>query len=143
MLAGRISSIGPSIWPTMSRRSGSSFMGVWAYRSKTVPCWATTSNRSFFCLHRSSQFFVIQCFLLSCRMLRSRPCLWLATTLPSDSDLMENVPAYRSEEHTSELQSLRHLVCRLLLEKKKHTTMFANVTEKYWHSLFTVYSLFV
>src|SRR5437899_9956500 len=26
--------------------------------------------------------------------------------------------ARRSEEHTSELQSLRHLVCRLLLEKK-------------------------
>src|SRR5262245_65290519 len=25
----------------------------------------------------------------------------------------------RSEEHTSEIQSLRHLVCRLLLEKKK------------------------
>src|ERR1035441_10744128 len=28
-------------------------------------------------------------------------------------------PRMRSEEHTSELQSLRHLVCRLLLEKKK------------------------
>src|ERR1039458_3711075 len=28
-------------------------------------------------------------------------------------------PEIRSEEHTSELQSLRHLVCRLLLEKKK------------------------
>src|SRR5258705_10171648 len=28
-------------------------------------------------------------------------------------------PDPRSEEHTSELQSLRHLVCRLLLEKKK------------------------
>src|SRR5262245_63856743 len=28
-------------------------------------------------------------------------------------------PGTRSEEHTSELQSLRHLVCRLLLEKKK------------------------
>src|SRR5438874_13353795 len=28
----------------------------------------------------------------------------------------------RSEEHTSELQSRRDLVCRLLLEKKKHTT---------------------
>src|SRR5438874_4430194 len=27
----------------------------------------------------------------------------------------------RSEEHTSELQSRRDLVCRLLLEKKKHT----------------------
>src|SRR5258705_3382814 len=30
----------------------------------------------------------------------------------------DGVPA-RSEEHTSELQSLRHLVCRLLLAKKK------------------------
>src|ERR1035438_10719541 len=30
--------------------------------------------------------------------------------------------ATRSEEHTSELQSLRHLVCRLLLEKKKTYT---------------------
>src|SRR5690625_5752550 len=28
----------------------------------------------------------------------------------------------RSEEHTSELQSRGHLVCRLLLEKKKHNT---------------------
>src|SRR2546425_3024412 len=28
-------------------------------------------------------------------------------------------PLYRSEEHTSELQSLAYLVCRLLLEKKK------------------------
>src|SRR5437899_8816047 len=30
-----------------------------------------------------------------------------------------NLTQPRSEEHTSELQSLRHLVCRLLLEKKK------------------------
>src|SRR2546426_8548044 len=30
--------------------------------------------------------------------------------------------AYRSEEHTSELQSPCNLVCRLLLEKKKNTT---------------------
>src|SRR2546430_13549184 len=29
----------------------------------------------------------------------------------------------RSEEHTSELQSQSNLVCRLLLEKKKHTEM--------------------
>src|SRR5947199_1164518 len=36
------------------------------------------------------------------------------TTCPSPG-----TPAARSEEHTSELQSLRHLVCRLLLEKKK------------------------
>src|SRR5262245_49786885 len=31
----------------------------------------------------------------------------------------KNEAEKRSEEHTSELQSLRHLVCRLLLEKKK------------------------
>src|SRR5258708_20754468 len=35
----------------------------------------------------------------------------------------------RSEEHTSELQSPDHLVCRLLLEKKKtvHLTVFADI----------------
>src|ERR1035441_8180000 len=32
--------------------------------------------------------------------------------------LLPGEPLPRSEEHTSELQSLRHLVCRLLLEKK-------------------------
>src|SRR5258708_12289332 len=31
-----------------------------------------------------------------------------------------NARLFRSEEHTSELQSPDHLVCRLLLEKKKH-----------------------
>src|SRR2546429_4055128 len=33
-----------------------------------------------------------------------------------------NITLLRSEEHTSELQSRLHLVCRLLLEKKKQTT---------------------
>src|SRR5262245_62338588 len=33
-------------------------------------------------------------------------------------DLWISASLIRSEEHTSELQSLRHLVCRLLLEKK-------------------------
>src|SRR5687767_15766508 len=32
----------------------------------------------------------------------------------------DHLGALRSEEHTSELQSLAYLVCRLLLEKKKH-----------------------
>src|SRR5437899_6070721 len=35
--------------------------------------------------------------------------------------LIAPIIVLRSEEHTSELQSLRHLVCRLLLEKKKRT----------------------
>src|SRR5206468_6886565 len=34
-------------------------------------------------------------------------------------DHVEGLRAYRSEEHTSELQSRSDLVCRLLLEKKK------------------------
>src|SRR5690625_7109663 len=37
---------------------------------------------------------------------------------PSRSDQIRTLPV-RSEEHTSELQSRGHLVCRLLLEKKK------------------------
>src|SRR3989449_3065913 len=36
----------------------------------------------------------------------------------------------RSEEHTSELQSRLHLVCRLLLEKKKKTTQTKRTYEK-------------
>src|SRR2546425_2744975 len=32
----------------------------------------------------------------------------------------EKMPVERSEEHTSEIQSLAYLVCRLLLEKKKN-----------------------
>src|SRR5262245_36431806 len=39
----------------------------------------------------------------------------LISLLPHFCPVRENL---RSEEHTSELQSLRHLVCRLLLEKK-------------------------
>src|SRR2546422_8272577 len=38
-----------------------------------------------------------------------------------DAHLADAERAYRSEEHTSELQSRLHLVCRLLLEKKKNT----------------------
>src|SRR2546425_7191465 len=55
------------------------------------------------------------------------------TPLPDKSSLIQIVgdlleviyPGYfgrRSEEHTSELQSLAYLVCRLLLEKKKKST---------------------
>src|SRR5262245_5260023 len=40
-------------------------------------------------------------------------CCW-------EDDGQDDADADRSEEHTSELQSLRHLVCRLLLEKKKN-----------------------
>src|SRR2546422_7087862 len=48
--------------------------------------------------------------------------LWLMTAPTTTPDAREAWRFYakiRSEEHTSELQSRLHLVCRLLLEKKK------------------------
>src|SRR2546422_6887225 len=48
---------------------------------------------------------------------------------PHDRDLRRG-PCHRSEEHTSELQSRLHLVCRLLLEKKKkkHIKLYTSYT---------------
>src|SRR2546422_5892627 len=45
------------------------------------------------------------------------------TVTATDVDSGDLVLFGRSEEHTSELQSRLHLVCRLLLEKKKNNTM--------------------
>src|SRR2546422_8175791 len=42
--------------------------------------------------------------------------------VPRGGGAGREAPAPRSEEHTSELQSRLHLVCRLLLEKKKKQT---------------------
>src|SRR3712207_9242039 len=42
-------------------------------------------------------------------------------TTGADRVLVETRGDWRSEEHTSELQSRQYLVCRLLLEKKKKT----------------------
>src|SRR5690554_7187153 len=44
-------------------------------------------------------------------------------SLTASRSLAKGTSGARSEEHTSELQSRPHLVCRLLLEKKKHTTI--------------------
>src|SRR3712207_8318928 len=40
--------------------------------------------------------------------------------LESQASTFPGTSGWRSEEHTSELQSRQYLVCRLLLEKKKH-----------------------
>src|SRR5262245_11715554 len=53
---------------------------------------------------------------LSAESVRDRPRLCLAQAYGAAQGFQ--LEALRSEEHTSELQSLRHLVCRLLLEKK-------------------------
>src|SRR5689334_23854391 len=55
-------------------------------------------------------------------LFRSRRCARLASDRRAQlllGDRPELVVEIRSEEHTSELQSQFHLVCRLLLEKKK------------------------
>src|SRR5687767_15769071 len=53
---------------------------------------------------------------------------------------MVYLPYDRSEEHTSELQSLAYLVCRLLLEKKKNQQQIATdqVSVKLLHRLLDV-----
>src|SRR5436309_11332707 len=48
----------------------------------------------------------------------------VARFLPAHTALLE----YRSEEHTSELQSRENLVCRLLLEKKKKKQISQHTT---------------
>src|SRR5258708_23865534 len=48
---------------------------------------------------------------------------WFAARSPRPTSL-----ATRSEEHTSELQSPDHLVCRLLLEKKKKISLAQNTS---------------
>src|SRR2546429_1286807 len=57
------------------------------------------------------------------------PRLWLAAfgapTVRTDSF------SHRSEEHTSELQSRLHLVCRLLLEKKKRNNIDKDIDNYY------------
>src|SRR2546422_6717399 len=54
---------------------------------------------------------------------------WLAANFLGQAVLIAAVNAsLRSEEHTSELQSRLHLVCRLLLEKKKRDILITNVS---------------
>src|SRR6266576_5956310 len=62
-------------------------------------------QRLFFMLGAVAVGMVV-CFVLHRRIIH-----YMDITLP---------PKHRSEEHTSELQSRRDLVCRLLLEKKKN-----------------------
>src|SRR5687768_17610099 len=51
---------------------------------------------------------------------RGRPAASHAGAATVLRQLLEVLAQRRSEEHTSELQSRLHLVCRLLLEKKKN-----------------------
>src|SRR2546425_7711223 len=84
---------------------------------------------------------LVTCFALSLRVRSgliavqlSPPSLVLNTTFPPKYTTLASLGEtaigdvqLRSEEHTSELQSLAYLVCRLLLEKKKKRYTWKNV----------------
>src|SRR5947199_9505306 len=53
------------------------------------------------------------------QMERQEQNLRLESMVSGTNLIIDSSRRFRSEEHTSEIQSLRHLVCRLLLEKKK------------------------
>src|SRR5690348_18016145 len=83
----------------------------------------TTLFRSVIRVDRTRQAFCLEC---GCRWtqegsaqrnIRRPPLVTSLERRPEVPALLEGGP--RSEEHTSELQSPVHLVCRLLLEKKK------------------------
>src|SRR5215208_3020109 len=102
--------------------------------SSALPRPVARQTSSFTCLRslsRSASTSIFFFFLMTRRPPRST--LFPYTTLFRSSPATTTDSAYvpcpgkcasiarrRSEEHTSELQSRGHLVCRLLLEKKKH-----------------------
>src|SRR5207302_2981976 len=78
------------------------------------PCGETIGG-----IFKALGVYSIRCLALFCV-----PCLRRGT-VPDASSQLQPLPfeareLMRSEEHTSELQSRENLVCRLLLEKKKH-----------------------
>src|SRR5947208_10066729 len=56
--------------------------------------------------------------------------IWTTLDIPLQQAAVAALLAGRSEEHTSELQSPDHLVCRLLLEKKKKSSQRITLTAK-------------
>src|SRR5438874_1050843 len=79
----------------------------------TLPASPVPRNRSVTCRHATSRARRHSAHSTACR------AVWLYA--PGLLNLVQSpqVTPARSEEHTSELQSRRDLVCRLLLEKKK------------------------
>src|SRR5687767_15222931 len=71
---------------------------------------------------RSTLFPYTTLFRSSCgppSPIRGRSCVCRPQVAGAGARACGGPPRGRSEEHTSELQSLAYLVCRLLLEKKK------------------------
>src|SRR5690606_40447257 len=91
-------------------------MATWCKRSSRSPwilacftCISTQKPQPFICEARIST---------RCRIDGSIDLD--LSSMPNSANFLNRSGAWRSEEHTSELQSRENLVCRLLLEKKKY-----------------------
>src|SRR5436305_12078548 len=91
-------------------------------------CQAGSSRRprSFFCMLRRPPTSTLFPYRRSSDLSPKKEHPWqdpsdggFAALCTCRSPAAQSIPPERSEEHTSELQSRPHLVCRLLLEKKK------------------------
>src|SRR2546425_9257149 len=85
------------------------------FRSELNCCTASTSESASAYVTRPLATFTSRTVTSSSGI--ARGCATVTTTS-------------RSEEHTSELQSLAYLVCRLLLEKKKKNKSYKTITDK-------------
>src|SRR3989449_1109069 len=138
-----------------SRSSWYVFTNGWPIRAdtfqsiarKSSPCWySRTSANSMPCPRNIDRYSPVKRELTRERVRSSMPLTCRSTSGVTRrrrarsgevSALRRSLPSYltarprprgsRSEEHTSELQSRLHLVCRLLLEKKKKIK-YQNVT---------------
>src|SRR5690348_17908674 len=82
----------------------------------------TIPHRRYIALFRGCAVFHESVF---CSFLRRRNPFRFISSRKRPLEFLLQV-GYRSEEHTSELQSPVHLVCRLLLEKKKKRSYYAS-----------------
>src|SRR5689334_23832477 len=83
---------------------------------------------TLFPLHDALPIFVVSAISIAAGL--GIVALVVAGRLNSDRYLL-TCEAERSEEHTSELQSQFHLVCRLLLEKKKKNITHLHMQQSY------------
>src|SRR2546427_7073481 len=92
-------------------KSGFSLLGVFIGVASLIAAWSIVNGVNRYMTEKFAQtLYGVNTF-----QLRRRPMF-----TPNVPDSVWR--AWRSEEHTSELQSQSNLVCRLLLEKKKKTS---------------------
>src|SRR5947208_11998472 len=93
----------------------------WIRRASASISAKACSAQAMLARRRTPRTFTPAAAHAATSMLRST-APYLCTTLSFGAQRSSSRPTERSEEHTSELQSPDHLVCRLLLEKKNQNT---------------------